>query len=194
MRPHSHSDPWKRGNQGRLGAEHVTKGGGRRGCAAISHALENHDSWGNAKERPTLQCCAKSQSARYRLDIISGIVFKILSGYISVGTWSQGGWRPFRRDPRTDSSQLVGEWTAEPTTLAQTTLTMVGVSEIGGSRLTLDELSPDSPLSVTTARPRERARGGRQHTHDGRHRRPSTTTDGWLERAGEGTFIFTLHD
>ena len=92
-----------------------------------------------------------------------GVVLKILSGYISGGTWSQVGWRPFRRDPRTDSSQLVGEWTAEPTTLAQTTLTMVGASEIGGSRLTLDELSPDSPLSVTTARPRERARGGRRH-------------------------------
>ena len=48
-------------------------------------------------------------------------------------------------------------------TLAQTTLTMVDASEIGGSRLTLDELSPDSPLSVTTARPRERARGHRRH-------------------------------
>lgn len=43
------------------------------------------------------------------------------------------------------------------------------MSEIGGSRLTLDELSLGSPLSVTTARPRERARG---HTHDG----PTTTT------------------
>ena len=53
--------------------------------------------WGNAKERQTLQCCAQSQSARYRLDIISGVVLKILSGYISGGTWSQGGWRRLGR-------------------------------------------------------------------------------------------------
>ena len=59
---------------------------------------------------------------------------------------------------------------------------MVGVSEIGGSRLTLDELSPDSPLSVTTARPRERARGGRRHItmdvdDDHHRRRPSDGGD-----------------
>ena len=42
------------------------------------------------------------------------------------------------------------------------TLARDNESEIGGSRLTLDELSPDSPLSVTTARSRERARG--QHS------------------------------
>ena len=83
---------------------------------------------------------------------------------------------------------MLGEWTAEPTTLAQTTLTMVGVSEIGGSRLTLDELSPDSPLSVTTARSRERARG----QHSGRSATDTVDDDRWL--VGEGTFIFTLHD
>ena len=53
LRPHSHSDPWKRGNQGRLGAEHVTKGGGRRGCAAINHFLESTHCNGKRERTPT---------------------------------------------------------------------------------------------------------------------------------------------
>lgn len=77
--------------------------------------------------------------------------------------------------------------------LAQTALMMVGASEIGGSRLTLDELSPDSPLSVTTTRPRETRSG----THyDGRRRRPPTTIRWQVGRAfsfshytTEGIFI-----
>lgn len=74
---------------------------------------------------------------------------------------------------------MLGEWTAEPTTLAQTTLTMVGVSEIGGSRLTLDELSLGS---LTPRLPRAVVgESGCSTTHS---RRTSPTTISW--QAGEG--------
>ena len=56
------------------------------------------------KERPTLQCCAKSQSARYWLDIISGDIFKILWIYCHSSGRGAGDpsetlrRRPFGRD------------------------------------------------------------------------------------------------
>ena len=143
----------------------------------------------NAKERPTLQCCAKSQSTCYRLDIISGVVLKILSGYISVGTWSQVGWRPSWRRPfrRRPGRWAKAERREAQLTLAQTTLMMVGVSEIGGSRPNIGTLLPGH----RTCRPREQNSGtsGCSMTHS-----PMTTIDDdrWL--VGEGTFIFTLHD
>ena len=71
--------------------------------------------------------------------------------------------------------------------LAQTALMMVGASEIGGSRLTLDELSPDSPLSVTTTRPRETRSG--HITMDATDHHRDSQMAGW-----ESIFIFTLHD
>lgn len=52
LRPHLHSDPWKRGNQGRLGAEHVTKGGGRRGCAEMYCPLESTHCNGKCERTP----------------------------------------------------------------------------------------------------------------------------------------------
>lgn len=71
--------------------------------------------------------------------------------------------------------------------LAQTALMMVGVSEIGGSRLTLDELSPDS---LTPRLPRQ---------HSGRSATPIDTrqqmaTDDHQMAGWESIFIFTLHD
>ena len=103
-----------------------------------------------------------------------GDVFKILWIYISVGTGNLVGWRQGRLETRWAESRRVGNGQRA---LAQTALMMVGVSEIGGSRLTLDELSPDSPLSVTTTRPRETRSGTH---HDGRHRRPPRQSDGRL--------------
>lgn len=82
MRPLTQQRPWN--VLGLYVRENKLVEGGRewRRCAAISHILENHDSWGDAKECSTLQCCAKSQSARYRLDIILGVVFKMVWIYI----------------------------------------------------------------------------------------------------------------
>ena len=70
-----------------------------------------------------------------------GDIFKILWIYISVGTGNLVGWRQGRLETRWAESRRVGNGQRA---LAQTALMMVGASEIGGSRLTLDELSPDS--------------------------------------------------
>ena len=64
--------------------------------------------------------------------------------------------------------------------LAQTALMMVGASEIGGSRLTLDELSPDSLTPRLPKRPRTCSGDALGTHHDGRHRRPPRQSDGRL--------------
>lgn len=64
--------------------------------------------------------------------------------------------------------------------LAQTALMMVGVSEIGGSRLTLDELSLGSLAPRLPKRPRTCSGDALGTHHDGRHRRPPRQSDGRL--------------
>ena len=64
---------------------------------------------------------------------------------------------------------------------------MVGASEIGGSRLTLDELSLGS---LTPRLPR--ARSGTPTTPI--DTRQQTATDDHQMAGWESTFIFTLHD
>ena len=81
----------------------------------------------------------------------------------------------------------MGEWTAEPTALAQTALTKNNVSEIGGSRLDLGTLR----ARVTHSEASESALGEVGNTS----RWTSTMATDDQQMAGwESIFIFTLHD
>ena len=65
-----------------------------------------------AKERPTLQCCAKSQSARYWLDIISGDIFKMVLDIYICRHWKPGWLETGQVGDKVGGVTTGGQWTA----------------------------------------------------------------------------------
>lgn len=90
------------------GEEHVTKGGGRKRCTEIRHALEHTHCNGKCERTPDTSMLRQVSIRALLVGYNLGDVLKILWIYISVGTGNLVGWRQGRLETRWAESRRVG--------------------------------------------------------------------------------------